>query len=552
MTDSKQPRLPAFHSIGGDRGCDRGGSFHDDYVALIAQDLPSLLAVMVRQDVVAIINAAPKLKAKLSNRADKLFNLFQVLESGHFDTDSPAFGHDMWGESPFLSAPLGPQLAQALLDAAEAEYILWVNAKGHDPHDIWSHLVKVGAILIWNQLKSCEGGLLDDRYLYLNKADAFALRNCLRVFHSGPHVPMDVPVEELRYTHCTVNSVFSRGSHAGMSLQSTVDQLASSTLNAQSESMVLNVVLHKGMLFSLNNRRLWCLKEHASGRPRLYVRVLRWPLARGVLFNGEEICDQFCRSLTTTNEGISVKVRYADREQQSQPEAAMASTIDNQSNAGGMQESPNSITNIGTDHHPENVDSIVTDLISRPPSPVAELSPEEAAEIAGERWASWVQDRAWDAVLSDEHLPAKLVVLRFSRHERILEDVVLHSEVARKAAMQRADLCPPWANGAKVLLPDVRPEFFDQELEHFNVVVREEDVLELLRELEEKLPHRNRQLKAGFGRSMVPDKLSLCNVSQGNTSSSNETVLDMAGMRVVRTFIDIPRAKPQVKSSNTW
>jgi hypothetical protein len=200
----------------------------------------------------------------------------------------------------------------------------------------------------------------------------------------------------------------------------------------------------------------------------------------------------------------------------------------------------------------EEIGSAITENISRPPSPVAALSPEEAAEIAGEQWASWVQHRAWDAALGGEHLPAKIVILRFSRYERALDDVVLESEVAKRAAMQGADLCPTWARGAKVLLADVGPELFDQDLEHFNVVVKEEDETELLRELEEKLPHRQRQLKAGSGRSMVPDKLSLFNVSQGDASSSSGTVLDMTGMRVVRTFIDIPRARPQVKSSNSW
>lgn len=116
--------------------------------------------------------------------------------------------------------------------------------------------------------------------------------------------------------------------------------------------------------------------------------------------------------------------------------------------------------------------------------------------------------------------------------------------------MQGADLCPTWARGAKVLVPGVGPELFDQDLEHFNVVVKEEDEHELFRELEEKLPHRNRQLKAGSGRSLVPDKLSLFDISDGGASSS--TLFDIAGMQVVRTFIDIPRVKLQVKSSKTW
>jgi len=401
------------------------------------------------------------------------------------------------------------------------------------------------------------------------KSSMFSLRNCLRVFHAEPHVPVDVPLDELRYTQCTVKSVFSHGSHAGLPLQTTVDELVSLALSPQSEPMVLNVVLHKGKLFTLNNRRLWCLKQFAEAwywcRQHVFVRVLKWPLARGVLFNGIEICDQFCRALTTTSEGTSVELWSEDCEPQFQHQTSVVSSIsialdsrlaqdDVTSGAPfaiAEHEAQTEAANLADDRE-EGIDSAVTEQAFRPPSPVAALSPDEAAEIAGERWASWVQHRAWDALLQSEHLPAKLVVLRFSRHEHALDEVVLESKVAKRAAMQGADLCPTWARGAKVLLPDVGPELFDQDLEHFNVVVKEADEHELLRELEEKLPHRNRQLKPGCGRSIVPDKLSLFNMSQEDASSSNDTVFDVAGMRVFRTFIDIPRVKCQIKSSSSW
>merc|ERR1712008_54148 len=106
----------------------------------------------------------------------------------------------------------------------------------------------------------------------------------------------------------------------------------------------------------MNNRMLWCLKQYASSREDedVYARVLVWPLARGVLFNGEEVCEQFCRVLTTRNEGTSVKLRFAECELHLQHEVSVASMISSTSSPTAELE------------------------------PVAALSPEEAVEIAGE------------------------------------------------------------------------------------------------------------------------------------------------------------------------
>eukprot|EP00931_Biecheleriopsis_adriatica_P100861 TRINITY_DN76102_c0_g1_i1.p1 TRINITY_DN76102_c0_g1~~TRINITY_DN76102_c0_g1_i1.p1 ORF type:complete len:780 (-),score=123.95 TRINITY_DN76102_c0_g1_i1:80-2212(-) len=537
-TNSKNPQR-----IGGI--CIYGGSFHRDYVALAADDLHSLLGSMNRQDVMAIVNAAPKPSSILSNRADKLLNLFKVMESASYDSDS-----ETWPYTYADISQAGPLLAQALVRAAEADYSLWTHAGEHDPDGLWEHLAQAGAIKLWQKLRD-GGGIVREGYWQWRKSSLFALRNCLRNFHTEPRVPIDVPLDKLRYTQCTINSVFSHGPHAGMPLQRTVEELSSLRLGPQSEHMVLNVVLHRGKLFSLNNRRLWCLQQHALSHRHLFVRVLVWPLARGVLFNGVDICDKFCRALTTTNEGTSVEWS-SGCQQQIHREASASSIVSSASFATAGHEPQNLTANVANGHLQEDFEFAAAEHSSRPPSPPASLSPQEAAEIAGQRWASWVQNRAWKNAFDNEYSAAGIVILRFSRHEDAWENAVLQSSVAKQAMLQGAELCPTWAHGAKVLLPHVGPEPFDQGLERFNVVLREEDEHELLRELEEKLPHKNRQLKAGSGRSVVPDRLSLFNISQGDASSSNETVLDMAGMRVVRTFIDIPRLKQPVKSSSTW
>ena len=114
--------------------------------------------------------------------------------------------------------------------------------------------MEVSAIKFWQDLTHTKTNGLEEHQF--EEPAMFALRNCLRGFHAQPCVPVDVMLDELRYTHCTIKSVFGHGSHAGLPLQRTVDELAALTLSPQSEPMTLNAVLHEGKPFTLHNRRL--------------------------------------------------------------------------------------------------------------------------------------------------------------------------------------------------------------------------------------------------------------------------------------------------------
>ena len=108
-------------------------------------------------------------------------------------------------------------MAHALLQMVEIEYNLCRNAGEHDPADLWWHLKQVGAIEMWQELHSDESCTLAPHGL--QKSSMFALRNCLRAFHAEPCMPVDVRLDELRYTRCTIKPVFSHGPHARQPLQ---------------------------------------------------------------------------------------------------------------------------------------------------------------------------------------------------------------------------------------------------------------------------------------------------------------------------------------------
>lgn len=72
-----------------------------------------------------------------------------------------------------------------------------------------------------------------------------------------------VPVDDVYFSQDSISGVFSGGDHAGRSLNSLVEDLLSGAVSKCDEHMILDVVYYSGCLRSLNNRRLWCLKEHA-------------------------------------------------------------------------------------------------------------------------------------------------------------------------------------------------------------------------------------------------------------------------------------------------
>ncbi|CAE8618201.1 unnamed protein product, partial [Polarella glacialis] len=95
--------------------------------------------------------------------------------------------------------------------------------------------------------------------------------------------------------------------------------------------------------------------------------------------------------------------------------------------------------------------------------PIARIDPEEAARISDERWASFIESNAADAVVAGSTAAAHrglgpitgggdggVILLSFSRHDAELEEVLLSSQPAARARNRGLDLKPAWANGAKV------------------------------------------------------------------------------------------------------
>merc|ERR1712125_109285 len=105
-----------------------------------------------------------------------------------------------------------------------------------------------------------------------------------------PEETIDVPIQDLSYTHADANGVFSHGDDAGKSVAEVVEELVKGDRETTDARQVLDVVRYHGSLFSLNNRHLKALKtylEHVhpeKNRCREFARVRLWPLTRGLRF----------------------------------------------------------------------------------------------------------------------------------------------------------------------------------------------------------------------------------------------------------------------------
>eukprot|EP00747_Dinoflagellata_sp_TGD_P030219 gnl/TRDRNA2_/TRDRNA2_134476_c2_seq1.p1 gnl/TRDRNA2_/TRDRNA2_134476_c2~~gnl/TRDRNA2_/TRDRNA2_134476_c2_seq1.p1 ORF type:complete len:355 (-),score=60.16 gnl/TRDRNA2_/TRDRNA2_134476_c2_seq1:111-1109(-) len=205
------------------------------------------------------------------------------------------------------------------------------------------------------------------------------------------------------------------------------------------------------------------------------------------------------------------------------------------------------------------------------PEPVASISPEEAARIAGELWASGVarlasQSLQQDAMqlaqthssssdsrgitgdanldlccvdadsesdcgdcgcynaLKQKDRGSRAILMTFNRINRELDEALHNSSVAEAAKARGVDVRPPWANGAKIFAEGVGPEHFDAPFASdgprpWHLVIREEDSDEINHVLS-LLPHSIRRTKPGL--QPLPEELSLMDVSSEGSSSSSE------------------------------
>jgi len=151
------------------------------------------------------------------------------------------------------------------------------------------------------------------------------------------------------------------------------------------------------------------------------------------------------------------------------------------------------------------------------------ISPEEAAVIAEELWASNVEHLAR---IGSHESPARqeerVVVLAFSRASTELDTALLQCPLAHDAIAQGVDIQPAWAHGAKIFVDGIGPEKLEAPgLSHLlpaHVVIKEKHECDLMNALRQLLPYRIMKRKpGGAGKYVVPDDLSLANVSSSMT-----------------------------------
>ena len=88
-------------------------------------------------------------------------------------------------------------------------------------------------------------------------------------------------VEEVGFTHDSISTAFRQGSAAGKAVECLVEDLRWGRVDPlRDQDLLIEAVCHKGRFLSLNNRRLWALKQHkilhAASEVRVRVRVLPW------------------------------------------------------------------------------------------------------------------------------------------------------------------------------------------------------------------------------------------------------------------------------------
>lgn len=119
----------------------------------------------------------------------------------------------------------------------------------------------------------------------------------------------------------------------------------------------------------------------------------------------------------------------------------------------------------------------------------ATILPDDAQQIAHERWASWVEHRVQglDATSEPESSETFALVLTFNRHPQCF-DTALHRSAIGQRIAEQAQVQPLWASGAKVLVPGLDEDAWHAagtgiNLSSYHVIVRPDDLHEVERVL---------------------------------------------------------------------
>ncbi|CAE8739854.1 unnamed protein product [Polarella glacialis] len=135
-----------------------------------------------------------------------------------------------------------------------------------------------------------------------------AYRNLASALHAtGTSRTMRLPVDQLHFTQQFISEFFmSRGHHdrdsdtgAAYLVECTIEELRSGAVDPETLGP-LRVVRYNGLVWSLDNRRLYCFRE--AGVTHINVQLLP-------LVDGSDTLTQFFNRLTTQSEGRTVEIR---------------------------------------------------------------------------------------------------------------------------------------------------------------------------------------------------------------------------------------------------
>ena len=123
------------------------------------------------------------------------------------------------------------------------------------------------------------------------------------------------------FTHDSISTTFRQGAAAGKDIECLVEDLRWGRADPlQHQDLVIDAVCHKGRILSLNNRRLWALKQHQALHPErdvhASVRLLPW---------SESTLARFLQAYTSQSQGDNVACRTAL--EGAPPEAVVATTL---------------------------------------------------------------------------------------------------------------------------------------------------------------------------------------------------------------------------------
>lgn len=154
--------------------------------------------------------------------------------------------------------------------------------------------------------RACACDLCEIRSL-LDAADVQGLRGALAQRFITQEVLLTSEV--VAFTHDTISPRFSNGPHCGVPVTRLAEALCAGLVDPlQDPSLLLEGVFFHGKYRSLNNRRLWCLRQaHCPVRLRV-LPIVPWVRTA----TGRPVDEKFFEANSTADDGYSVRF-LADR-----------------------------------------------------------------------------------------------------------------------------------------------------------------------------------------------------------------------------------------------